>query len=250
MRSLISFAALLVVTAAPVGAQNRNRNDDDRYTAPRNATVDARGATVVRIEARGGILRVEGKRGLAEVRVRGTALASRERDLEDIQLAAERRGNTIEVRADIPEGENRGFVGRDEYRGLDLVLEVPDDIALDVVDGAGDLEIRNVGDVELRDGSGGIELADVGAVRLVDGSGEITVVNARGDVTIRDGSGRIDVREVSGSVTVSEDGSGSIDVHSVGGDFTVGRDGSGGMAYANVKGEVRVPQKGRRRGRG
>src|SRR5215208_43656 len=245
MRLPIRFAACsaaLLSAAFVRPAALRAQSDDDRYTAPRNATVDARGASAVRIHAEAGILRVEGKRGLGEVRVRGTARASRERDLEDIQLIAERHGNVVEVRAEIPE-HRVGFVLHDNYRGLDLVLEVPDDIALDVEDGSGDLEIRGVGDIELRDGSGDIELTDVGSVRVEDGSGELKIRNVRGDVTISDGSGRIDVRTVSGTVTVRTDGSGSIDVSDVGGDFVVGRDGSGGIAHTQVRGDVRIPRR-------
>src|SRR5215208_51075 len=112
MRLPIRFAACsaaLLSAAFVRPAALRAQSDDDRYTAPRNATVDARGATVVRIEAAAGILRVEGKRGLGEVRVRATARASRERDLDEIQLVAERRGDAVEIRAVIPEREHRGF---------------------------------------------------------------------------------------------------------------------------------------------
>lgn len=237
LRSAALASAAFLVAAPAVRAQS---DDDGRYTAPRNATVDARGATVVRIHAEAGILRVEGRRGVGEVRVKGTARASRERDLDDIQLVAERRGNVVEVRADIPEVR---MSMRNGYRGLDLVLEVPDDIALDVEDGSGDVEIRDVGDVDLRDGSGGIELTNVGAAQVEDGSGELKIRNARGDVTISDGSGTIDVRTVGGTVTVRADGSGSIDVSDVGGDFVVERDGSGGLAWTQVKGDVRVPRR-------
>ena len=243
MRAARFSAALLSALALAAPALAQSDDDDGRYTEPRNAEVDARGARVIRIHAEGGILRVEGRSGLNEVRVRGTARASRRGDLEEIQLTAERQGDVVVVRAEIPERGRGGFGSRNDYRGLDLVLEVPETMALEVEDGAGDLEMHNVGDVELRDGSGGIELADVGAVRIEDGSGELKLRNARGDVTIRDGSGRIDVGGVRGTLTVESDGSGSIDVFDVGGDFIVERDGSGGIAQSRVKGDVRIPRK-------
>ncbi|MDQ6871303.1 MAG: hypothetical protein M3037_04750 [Gemmatimonadota bacterium] len=47
----------------------------DAYTAPRNAVVDASGARLVEVEGAAGSLRVEGKPGLRQVQVTGTATA-------------------------------------------------------------------------------------------------------------------------------------------------------------------------------
>ena len=63
------------------------------YTAPRNAVVDAAGAKGIEVEAAAGSLRVEGKPGLRQVRVTGTARASSQQLLNDINLIAERRGD-------------------------------------------------------------------------------------------------------------------------------------------------------------
>src|SRR5687768_15041427 len=89
----------LALAASTAGAQR-----DDDHTAPRNATVDAAGARLVRVDARAGELRVTGVEGLREVRIRGTARASDRDDLDDIRLTAERRGDVVEVRVDIPGG--------------------------------------------------------------------------------------------------------------------------------------------------
>ncbi len=67
---------------------------------------------------------------------------------------------------------------------LDLVLEVPADFDIDVYDGSGDIDIRNVY-----------------SVWIDDGSGDIYVEDLDGDfVVYRDGSGRIDYRNVRGLV--------------------------------------------------
>src|SRR5438105_14337454 len=77
------------------------------YTAPRNAVVDANGATTVEVDAAAGILRVEGKAGLRQVQVTGTARASSQQILNEIKLIAERRGDLVFIKADMP--ENNGW---------------------------------------------------------------------------------------------------------------------------------------------
>src|SRR5688572_14718772 len=82
--SLAAFAPAVVLPAAAL-AQD--------YDAPRNATVNAAGATVLKVDARAGQLRVTGIAGITEVRVRGTARASGRGMLEDIKLEAQRNGS-------------------------------------------------------------------------------------------------------------------------------------------------------------
>src|SRR4051794_30576447 len=92
------------------------------YTAPRNAVVNAAGARIVEVEAGAGSLRVEGKPGISQVQVTGTARASSQRALSDIQLIAERRGDRVFIKADIP--DHGGYFDNDEA-SLDLVIQVP-----------------------------------------------------------------------------------------------------------------------------
>ena len=263
--ALLALAAALACAPPPhvLRAQGGDYGD---YTAPRNATVDARGARRVEIEGRSGILRVTGVDGLGEVRVRGTARASREAWLADIKLVARREGDVVIVQADIPDMEWRDSHGwGNNTRALDLVIEVPKGIATRVEDGSGEAEIRGVGALDVRDGSGTLEIEDVASATVVDGSGELRVRTVRGDVRVtdgsgaitvedvtgtvtidEDGSGEIEVERVRGAVTVGEDGSGSIGVRNVGGDFVVRRDASGGIDYADVRGRVDVPRRSRR----
>lgn len=257
LRATVRAAVVGALLAAPEAASAQWNSD--RYTAPRNATVNAAGARLVRIRARAGELRVTGVDNLNEARIKGTARASDREDLEDIKLVAERRGDVVEIVVDIPDQRNDWG---NHYRGLDLEIEVPRAIALDVEDSSGDAEFRHVGALDLDDSSGGIVIRDAaGAVRVEDSSGEIEIEGVRGDVTIRDSSGEIDVRDVTGAVTIEDDSSGGIrvekttgavrvrddssgdiDVLDVGGDFVVDSDGSGSIRHRSVRGEVRVPE--------
>lgn len=235
------------------------------YTAPRNAIVDAAGARKIEVEAAAGELRIEGKSGLTKVQVTGTARSSSQRILSEIRLIAERRGDVVFIKADMPDDDWRS--NSDNYdAALDLVIEVPQGMNADVADGSGNAKVLNVGDLEISDGSGDLTIVGAGSVRVTDGSGELTIDNVRANVDVRDGSGDINVRNVSGSFTVEtdgsggifatdirgsvvveNDGSGEIEATGVGKDLRVENKGSGSVNYANVTGTVDIPDRDRRR---
>jgi hypothetical protein len=260
-----AFAAAPFLIGSAAHAQGSGE-----YTAPRNAAVDASGARKVEVEAAAGTLRVEGKAGLRQVQVTGTARASSQQFLNRIKLIAERRGDVVFIKADIPDQDSDyGF--RDNFSaGLDLVILVPQGINADVGDGSGDAKVLNVGSLEASDGSGDFSVdGATGSVRITDGSGNLTIENVGGDVTVNDGSGDITVRNVTGSFTVTSDGSGGIyatdvrgsvvvendgsgeiEVNKVGRDFRVESKGSGSIDYSAVSGKVDIPERHRDRRRG
>jgi hypothetical protein len=249
---------------------------DCKYSRAIEEAMDASGATELEVEARAGFLRIAGTEGLEEVRIEGSACASKESLLNHIELTTRRLGDRLVVVVNIDSDWGWG----NQYARLDLTLEVPASLPLAVEDSSGEIEIRDVAAIDLQDSSGSIEIAGVtGDVRIRDSSGEIEIERVGGAVWLRDSSGGIDVRDISqgveieedgsgeiyiagvggaveigsdgsggitirdvtGSVTIGSDGSGSIRVVSVGGDFTVHRDGSGSISADDVKGRVRTP---------
>jgi hypothetical protein len=255
-----AFAAAPLIISSTAHAQWSNA-----YTETRNASVDATGAKTVEVEAGAGILRVEGKAGLRQVQVTGTLRSSSEQFLKKIKLIAERRGDVIFIKADIPDRE---WNNDDNYSAaMDLVIAVPQGINADVNDGSGDAIITDVGSLEANDGSGNFAvIGAAGSVRITDGSGDLTIENVGGDVKVNDGSGDINARnvtgsfivesdgsggiyatDVKGSVTVESDGSGSIEVTKVGKDFRVESKGSGNIDYAEVLGKIDIPERHRDR---
>jgi hypothetical protein len=210
------------------------------YSADRNATVNASGASLVRIEAVAGSLRVEGQSGLTSVEVEGHACAAREDDLDGIVVHAGRMGTTVTITAIIPDRSARSWFGSSPR--LDLVVRVPQTLPLEITDGSGDTEIRNVAALTVRDGSGGLEIENVaGDLHLDDGSGSVRVRTVQGSVIVdEDGSGELDLEDVRGSVRIESDGSGGIEARNVGGDVVIGRDSSGGIAVDGVSGDLRV----------
>src|SRR5215210_6909927 len=237
MKRQISGAA---IAAAPFLIGSAAHAQD--YSAPRNAVVDASGARTVEVEAAAGSLRVEGKPGLRQVQVTGTARASSQQFLNQIRLIAERRGDVVFIKADIPDQEWRNNYDN-HSASLDLVILVPQGINADVSDGSGDAKILNVGSLDAKDGSGdfsvdgaSLEIRNVGGdVNVSDGSGDIEVRNITGSFTVEsDGSGNIYATDVRGSVIVESDGSGNIEVNKVGRDFKVDSKGSGSIDYSAV----------------
>ena len=245
--------------------------DADRcaFTVDREVALDVSAAQWLRLQAGSGELRVEGREGRSDVRAVGRACASDRAYLDELRLTLEERGGDVVLTAHYPDRDGRGgWNGRDVAR-IDLMVEIPRGMPVDLTDSSGGMDVRGTGELriddssgEIRvsgvdgplfidDSSGEIEVRDVsGDVEIDDGSGEIDVADVRGSVRLDDGSGSIDVVDVSSDVIVQRDGSGSIDVRNVGGDFSVLRDGSGGIRFSGVTGQVDVPadKKERRRG--
>lgn len=142
---------------------------------------------------------------------------------------------------------------------VDLVVTMPSNMALDIRDRSGFIEVENIrGDVDLRDDSGSISLMDIGgrvdiddasgsiavtrvggAVRIDDDSGSIDVEDVGMDLFVEDGSGSIRAYDIKGSVTI-RDGSGSISVGRVGQDLVVLESGSGSLSFGDIEGAVTV----------
>jgi hypothetical protein len=214
------------------------------YEEKRDLSLDAEGIETLQIEAGAGGLDVTGVAGSTKIVVAALirvpdADADEARQIirEDLVLGLERDGRNADLKALF---ENRSWSFGDSP-SISLDVRVPEGMSLDIEDGSGPVEVRNVrGDIKLDDGSGPIVMTDAGGqLHIRDGSGSIVVKGAGGDLEIVDGSGSINVAGVQGSVTV-EDGSGSIDVSDVSGDMLVVDDGSGSVNYSGIAGRVQT----------
>lgn len=238
---------------------------DDNYSAQRSASISASGVTTIRIRNGSGRLIIAGKQGAATISATGTARASSRDLLDKIKIAATRDGDVVTIEPQYP--ENGWFSGGWCNCSINMTVEVPSNIRLDVHGGSGGAEIHDVGAMDVSSGSGGVRVERVGgALSLRTGSGGANVRDVHGDVTAqtgsggltiehvtgsvnveRAGSGSVGLREVSGSAHVGSIGSGSLDVDGVGGDLVVEHKGSGSVHYASVRGKVDVPDRGNHR---
>ena len=239
------LAAAFIIAAAFIPVHEASASGFSDYTSPRNAEVDTRGARTIEVRAGAGSLRIEGRPGITQVQIRGTARSSSRDRLTDIKLIAERRGDVVFIKSDMPDGNNSHFWSGDWNMALDLVIEVPTTIALDVEDGSGDTKIIGVGPLQLVDGSGEVEINGAkGNVTVEDGSGNLTIENVEGTLHVSDGSGNINVKNVVGNFAVDEDGSGDIDAVGIGGTMRVAEDGSGNIDVGRIAGDFIVDHKG------
>jgi hypothetical protein len=254
--AIVLAALLLYQFSSSVSA------DDCKYEKTIDKRLEVGDSESLSITAAAGELEVVGVPGASEAVIRGRVCASKEAWLEstDIYTAP---GKQAEISADMADTDGSWSFGS-TYLLLDMHIEVPEDLRLDVKDSSGDMHLDNVADVSIRDSSGDIEVADArGSVSVDDSSGDIDITGAGGDVTIEsDSSGDIDIRDVEGQVrvvsdssgdidatrvakdfVVERDSSGDIDARDIGGDFRVLRDGSGSIRSNGVKGEVDIPDK-------
>ena len=252
------LTTLLTASAVPAFAQDWG--DQCRHEAQRSANIELDGARLVAVHAGSGSLKVEGKPGLTRVTIRGRACASDKDLLEEIELTTRREGGQIVIEANTRDGKGWNF-RNNKYARLDVVIEVPARMAMEIEDGSGSIDLSNIGAVRVADGSGDIVANDIhGEARIKDGSGSIRLIDVAGRVDIEDGSGEITLRNIGGAVDIDDssgeinirvarnsvrisDSSGSIDVSDVDGDFTVDDDSSGGIDYDNVRGRVDIPRR-------
>jgi len=210
-------------------------------TAPRRVAENAGGVSRVVVIGRAGSLKIAGQPGAGQIVAKGTACSSDESFLKEVRLDLRRNGSEVVIEAVIPE---RVAIFDWTNASLSFEVSLPSNVPLEVRDGSGGLEIRNVGDLEVVDGSGEVDIYGVnGNVSVRDGSGQIDIEEVSGSVEVSDGSGSIEIRKVGRDVRVKADGSGGIDVSDVRGNFTVDRDGSGGVGYDRVAGRVSIPRR-------
>jgi hypothetical protein len=229
-----------------------------------NLTLDLSASDVLAISAAAGDLEIVGVSGSDQAVIRGKACASKEVWLEESEVNTI-TGRRAEINVKLPKVSGGWSWSGNSYAWLDLHVEVPQEMVLEVKDSSGDMLLKNIAALQLQDSSGDIEIEDArGTVSISDSSGDIDIDEADGDLTIEaDSSGDIYASDINGSVLVKRDSSGDIRVShvrdnfiverdssgdiratDVGGDFRVLKDGSGGIRSSDVKGEIQLPEKG------
>ena len=222
--------------------------------------LDVSSSSSLTVKALAGGLEITGRDDVDSARISGSMCASKEQWLAEmsVELVA---GDAAAITVQIPDVAGKAFWGND-YAYVDLVLEVPSDLPVQVFDSSGDMQLDNLMDANVRDSSGHIKLLNMrGDLQLKDSSGDIEIERLDGDLEIisdssgdveasgitgsvvvrADSSGDLDFADVDGDVLVERDSSGDITVNEVGGSFSVKRDGSGEIRAIAVKGQVAVP---------
>src|SRR5581483_355097 len=278
MRKLAAalIASLLFVLATAASAE------ECRYSVPRNADINAAGLHSLMMRLGSSDLEIRGVAGLNRIEVRGTACASKQDWLKELQITTGRSGDQATVDAEHHTDTSIFNLFGDNYAYLKLQVRVPQALAVKIDSGSGDMQASGLAspDVEtgsgdliadgiagplvLQLGSGDVRASHVGSVNLrgtgsgdvhVDGvqgdvqadhsgSGDLNFSNVRGSVRVGStGSGDVSFSDIGRDAEVGSTGSGDVTANGVGGNFTVRATGSGDVRYHDVKGNVSVPNR-------
>jgi hypothetical protein len=218
--------------------------DECKFTAERSAALAAAGAKRIDITARAGDLRISGQKGATQVEARGKACASDQDLLNAIQIQLRLDGDVLRVIVVMPD-ISADDAPRNASASLDLVVDVPDNLPVTLLDSSGEAEITGVASLNVTDSSGDLRVTRIaGDLDVRDSSGEVWIDEVGNNVTLRDSSGDVRVRNVNGDVRVEADGSGNLELIRVGRSVTVDQDGSGDIRIGDVKGNARIESDG------
>lgn len=258
----IRFWAVVLICLLALQFSTKAFADWCKYEKDIDMSLDLSASELLSITAAAGDLEVKGVSGTDSAAITGKVCASKEAWLEDSSVQTE-AGKHAKIAVDLPDGNTGWSFTGNSYITLDLVVEVPQDLALKIKDSSGSMYLENIAAVEIDDSSGEIEIENAReTVSIRDSSGDIDIEEAGGDITIesdssggiyardidgsflvvKDSSGDIDVSHVSKDVIVERDSSGDISASDVGGDFRVLKDGSGDIEASDVKGETVLPK--------
>jgi len=234
-----------------------------KYEKEIDLTLDVSGSDVLAISAAAGDLEVRGVSDSDKAVIHGKVCVSKQAWLEDANIETI-SGKRAQINVNLPDNPGGWSLFGNNYATLDLEIELPQNIALEVKDSSGDATFRHIAAMQLQDSSGDIEIEDAsGPLSIKDSSGDIEIEHVGSTVSIRDSSGDIEVDRVAGNFTieadssgdirasnidgtvlVKKDSSGDISVKTVGGDFRVLADGSGSIRSHDVQGEIETPKDG------
>lgn len=250
LKASLLLAAAATTTGCVIHIDGKGKKAD--VELQKTLSIPASNLSKFNIDAGAGYLNVRGIEGQSHIEVVADIRTTKE---QDFTFSLDASGDTAFLIAE--HHHSSGFwYGKSPQ--INLTITMPKQMLLDIEDGSGDIEIRNIdgslfvddgsgatdiarinGDVELDDGSGDVVLEDInGSVLLDDGSGSLRISNVTGDVEIEDGSGDLTVLNAGGTVTV-DDGSGDINVDIAGG-LNIIDSGSGELNISKIKGEVYI----------
>lgn len=233
MRLLLAFSLLALSFGAPA------QSCEVRADRSVEGSVDGVKRLIVRAGA--GELVVEGIAGRRSVSASGVACGRNDRQVERLQLRIGREGDALILTTQIPEG---GFNPFNWFAGdgwIDLTVNVPAGMPIDIEDSSGSADISKVGSTRITDSSGELNIDTIrGDLIVGDGSGDIVIRNVHGMVRLADASGEVAIAEVTGDVIVTNDGSGDIQISDVRGSVTIGDDASGSIRIERVGGSVKI----------
>lgn len=277
MRIISILLPVCMLMALPLAAHADERC---KYSAPRDSDLNLTGVKTVVFDIGPHTLDVNGGQDRSGS-IHGKACASDAKRLGELVVNQAREGDKLIVRAERNGLLRKGSWSGNHYGYLTLTANLPDNIAVQVKLGSGDVVVDGVaslsadvgsGDLEAHHirgtfyadvGSGDIKASDLSALHVISvgsgdlsardlrgdaridsiNSGDLRIANANGHVAIGSiGSGDASLSDISGNVTVRSIGSGDLEAKGIHGDLIVDRIGSGSVDHRNVTGSIRLPK--------
>ncbi|MDT3335436.1 hypothetical protein Q4Q49_08985 [Shewanella sp. SP1S1-7] len=226
---ILVFTAGVALTGCILNVNAAGMPDLDHQQ--RELTLDSQDLQGLIAETGAGSLEIIGVEGLSQIKLVADIYSNKDgNDDSKVILTLEKKANKAKLKADF---EQSGFNNYSPY--IDLKLQVPANLALDIDDGSGAILINKMtADINVKDGSGELIINGGNNVSIDDGSGDIEVSQINGNLTIDDGSGAIKITDIRGNIAI-DDGSGNIEVANVQSAVTI-TDGSGNINVFNTKG--------------
>ncbi|WP_413488279.1 hypothetical protein [Shewanella baltica] len=226
---ILVFTAGVSLTGCIINVNAAGMPDLDHQQ--RELTLDSQDLQGLIAETGAGSLEIIGVEGLTQIKLVADIYSNKDgNDDSKVILTLEKKANKAKLKADF---EQSGFNNYSPY--IDLKLQVPANLALDINDGSGAILISKMtADINVKDGSGELIINGGNNVSIDDGSGDIEVSQINGNLTIDDGSGAIKITDIRGNIAI-DDGSGNIEVANVQSAVTI-TDGSGNINVFNTKG--------------
>ena len=230
---LLAGASLLALSFTAMGAEQC------RYSAPRNAEINAAGLKLLAVQIGPDDLVIHGDPGVTNVVVRGTACASNEKWLQDVKIEASRSGDTGSLVAHDGDHTMLMSLFGGSYAYLKLDVRVPQSLAIKLQEGSGDAKVDNVAALDASLGSGDLKVNGVaGAFGLSVGYGDVVASDVGSFELSHLGSGDVSMDGVRGSARADSIGSGDLVLNNVKGDVSLGSIASGDAKVSGVGGSL------------
>lgn len=230
MKKIIGFVSVLTMSVL-AGCNILSVETENTYT------LDASELDVFTIEHDAGDVEIVGVEGIDEINVVSTFIAKGEDQARAEKFSEENLFLSLE------DGVLKSKVNREaevEQGFIDLVIEMPSDLALSYKQNEGELIVSSLrSPIKLQHGSGPMFLNDIkGDIQITDGAGNVTLDQIQGEVSIANNAGTTSVVNSSGSLEIVA-GSGAVEVEEYEGDIAI-RNGRGGIRVNSVNGDVTV----------
>ncbi|GIU31654.1 hypothetical protein TUM4637_23690 [Shewanella hafniensis] len=223
---ILVFTAGVSLTGCIINVNAAGMPDLDHQQ--RELILDSQDLQGLIAETGAGGLEIIGVEGLTQIKLVADIYSNKDSNDSKLILTLEKKANKAKLKADF---EQSGFNNYSPY--IDLKLQVPANLALDIDDGSGAILINKMtADINVKDGSGELIINGGNNVSIDDGSGDIEVSQINGNLKIDDGSGAIKVTDIRGNIAI-DDGSGNIEVANVQSPVTI-TDGSGDINVFNT----------------